>query len=362
MGEELVEDVIEDAVLVGSEMPENIAEATKEAAVEVVNQTKSLLHLDELKAFMTWDNFLKVLTSIIAMVIFYVAYRVIKAAVKRATSKKLEAHTVNLITRAISYVFYLLIVMYILNLFGINLSAIWGAAGIAGVAIGFAAQTSVSNLISGVFVVAERALKLGDYIEVSEVSGTVDSIGLLSVTVHTLDNQMIRIPNSTIINSNLINYSRFEKRRFVFPLPISYDSDMNTALIAAREVADICIKNGTILSDPAPAAFYDGFDSAVNLRLAVWFERSKLIDTKNAIYTTAVDVFKKYGVTIPFTRYDIKILSDEPNLKTEKTSLKKVERLEKAVEDPLLESTRKSAVKTSVEKKSVGTKRTKKGE
>ena len=121
MGEELVEDVIEDAVLVGSEMPENIAEATKEAAVEVVNQTKSLLHLDELKAFMTWDNFLKVLTSIIAMVIFYVAYRVIKAAVKRATSKKLEAHTVNLITRAISYVFYLLIVMYILNLFGINL-------------------------------------------------------------------------------------------------------------------------------------------------------------------------------------------------------------------------------------------------
>ena len=311
MNEELVEDVIDEAVLVGSEVPENVVEATKEAAAEVVNQTKSILHLEELKSYLTWGNFLKVLTSIIAILLFYIVYRIIKAAIKKTASKKLEVHTVNVITKAVSYGFYILIAMYVLNLFGINLKAIWGAAGVAGLAIGFAAQTSVSNLISGIFVVAERAMKIGDYIEVSGVSGTVDSIGLLSVTVHTLDNQMIRIPNSTVINSNLINYSRFEKRRFVFPLPISYDSDMDAALAAANEIAEICIKEGIILSDPAPAAFYDGFESAVNLRLAVWFERSKLIATKNAIYTTAVKVFEKYGVVIPFTRYDIKIVDGE---------------------------------------------------
>jgi len=173
-------------------------------------------------------------------------------------------------------------------------------------------------------VVAERAMKIGDYIEVSGVSGTVDSVGLLSVTIHTLDNQMIRIPNSTIINSNLINYSSFEKRRFVFPLPISYDSDMDTALVAAQEVADICIKNGVIVSEPAPLAFYDGFGDAVNLRLAVWFEKSKLIEAKNAVYTTAVKVFDKYGVVIPFTRYDINIVSDDKS-KEEKPATKKAE-------------------------------------
>lgn len=358
MGEELVEDVIEDAVLLGSEMPENVMEATKEAAVGVVNQTKSILHLDELKSFLTWENFLKVLTSVIAILIFYVAYRLIKMLVKKGASKRFEAHTVQILTKAISYVFYILIIMYVLNLFGINLSAIWGAAGIAGVAIGFAAQTTVSNLISGVFVVAEKSMKIGDYIEVSGVSGSIDSVGLLSVTIHTLDNQMVRIPNSTIINSNLVNYSRFDKRRFVFPLPISYDSDMNTALIAAKEIADTCIQNGVILSDPAPSAFYDGFDAAVNLRLAVWFERSKLIEAKNAVYTTAVQVFNKYGVVIPFTRYDVKIVSDdETKSKKEKSPAKKIEAIEALEAKPVksvgteksIKSTRKTT-KKSIEK------------
>ena len=298
---------------------------------------------------------MKVLTSVIAILIFYVAYRLIKMLVKKGASKKFEAHTVQILTKAISYVFYILIIMYVLNLFGINLSAIWGAAGIAGVAIGFAAQTTVSNLISGVFVVAEKSMKIGDFIEVSGISGSIDSVGLLSVTIHTLDNQMVRIPNSTIINSNLVNYSRFDKRRFVFPLPISYDSDMNTALIAAKEIADICIQNGVILSDPAPVAFYDGFDTAVNLRLAVWFERSKLIETKNAIYTTAVQVFNKYGVVIPFTRYDVKIVSDdEPKSKKERPAPKKVEAIEakpakSIVTEKAVKPARK-ATKKSVEK------------
>ncbi|MBQ1833982.1 MAG: mechanosensitive ion channel family protein [Treponema sp.] len=344
MEEELVEDIIVDAVLAGSEMPENVLEATKEVTTEVVNQTKSILHLDQIKEYFTWENFLKVITSVIAILIFYVAYRLIKAAVKKTASKKLEPHTVSIITRAISYVFYILVIMYVLNLFGINLTAIWGAAGIAGVALGFAAQTSVSNLISGVFVVAERAMKIGDYIEVSGVSGTVDTIGLLSVTVHTLDNQMIRIPNSTIINSNLVNYSRYEKRRFVFPLPISYDSDMETALIAAKEIADTCIQNGHILADPEPRAYYDGFNEAVNLRLAVWFERSKLIDTKNAVYTTAVKVFQKYGVVIPFTRYDIKIVPDE------QPGSKKAKKSESKPEPPALISKKSEKIEAIAEK------------
>lgn len=340
MGEELelVEDLVETVSTTAA--PENVVEATKEAAVEVVNQTKTLLHLDQLKEYLTWGNMMKVVTSIIAILIFWLAYKIITKVVKKTAAKKLEVHTVNIITKTIKYVFYVLLVMYVLNLFGINLTAIWGAAGIAGVAIGFAAQTSVSNLISGVFVIAEKAMKIGDYIEVAGVSGTVDSVGLLSITIHTLDNQMIRIPNSTIINSNLINYSSFEKRRFVFPLPISYDSDMETAMVAAQEVADICVKNGVILNDPAPCIFYDGFGDAVNLRLAVWFEKSKLIDAKNAIYVTAAKVFKEYGVVIPFTRYDINILSEEekqpqkPSARVaEKLSSKKTDELE--VKQPL---------------------------
>ena len=132
--------------------------------------------------------------------------------------------------------FYVIIVMYILSLFGINLKAIWGAAGVAGLAIGFAAQTSVSNLISGVFVLSEKAMKIGDFIQVGDVFGTVDSVGLLSVRVHTLDNQMVRIPNSSVINSNLVNFNHYDIRRFVFDMPISYDSNMEKALEVANSI------------------------------------------------------------------------------------------------------------------------------
>ncbi|MBO4320548.1 MAG: mechanosensitive ion channel family protein [Treponema sp.] len=299
-------------------------ETAKEVTSEVAETTRSFLHIDDLKEYLTWANMMKLIVSVLTIFLFFLVYKIIQRIVNKTASKKLQPHSMILLNKFIRYLFFVLIVMYVLSLLGINLKAVWGAAGIAGIALGFAAQTSVSNLISGFFIMVERSMKIGDYIEVSGVSGIVDNIGLLSVSVHTLDNQLIRIPNSTIIGTNLINYSHFEKRRFVFDLPISYDSDMDVALTAANEVADTCVKEGIVLADPAPKAYYDGFGSAVNLKLAIWFDRTKLLDTKNAVYTTTVKVFKKYGIVIPFTRYDISILDNSSSkAETKKRAVKK---------------------------------------
>ena len=281
----------------------------EETVAVVAEQTKTMLHLDELAQYFTWANLMKVVTSVVAILIFFLVYRLIKRAIKSKAVNKFEKHTVTIINKIVSYAFYILIGMYILSLFGINLSAIWGAAGVAGLAIGFAAQTTVSNLISGIFVLSEKAMKIGDFISVSGVSGIVDNVGLLSVKIHTLDNQMVRIPNSSIINSNLMNYNHFKLRRLVFEIPISYDSDMTRALEAINKVPGMC---PTVLQDPAPCAFYEGFGNAVNLRLAVWFKGEDLIQTKNDVYINTVKVFNEYGdVSIPFTRYDIKIIEDD---------------------------------------------------
>ena len=281
----------------------------EETVAVVAEQTKTMLHLDELAQYFTWANLMKVVTSVVAILIFYLVYRLIKRAIKSKAVNKFEKHTVTIINKIVSYAFYILIGMYILSLFGINLSAIWGAAGVAGLAIGFAAQTTVSNLISGIFVLSEKAMKIGDFISVSGVSGIVDNVGLLSVKIHTLDNQMVRIPNSSIINSNLMNYNHFKLRRLVFEIPISYDSDMTRALEAINKVPGMC---PTVLQDPVPCAFYEGFGNAVNLRLAVWFKGEDLIQTKNDVYINTVKVFNEYGdVSIPFTRYDIKIIEDD---------------------------------------------------
>ncbi|MBR4386562.1 MAG: mechanosensitive ion channel family protein [Treponema sp.] len=299
-----------------------VVETIGEIGTEVTEQTKSFLHVNDLKNYLTWNNLFKVAISVVAILVFYTLYRIIKRIVKKRVAIKMEPHNAQLLSKAISYIFYILMGMYILSLFGIDLKAIWGAAGVAGLAIGFAAQTSVSNIISGLFVVSEKTLKIGDYIEVGGVAGTVDTIGLLSIKIHTADNQMIRIPNSTIINNNLINYSRFPKRRFVFEIPIGYDMDLKYVY---NVVSKIPAKCKSVIKDPAPLLFYDGFGDAIKLKLAVWFNNGDLFAVKTEVYTEIVKTCRKEKVTIPFTHYDITILND----KGEVESLPKVAELPK---------------------------------
>lgn len=284
------------------------AEEAKDAFQQAVYQTRSLLFADEIAKYLTVTNLVKVVTAILAIVIFYSVYRFIRSVVQKGAAKKFEPHTVGLITKSISYVFYVAIGMYILGLFGINVSAIWGAAGVAGLAIGFAAQTSVSNVISGLFVLTEKTMKIGDFIEVDGVSGTVDEIGLLSVKIHTLDNQLIRIPNSTIINTKLMNYASFDLRRFSFPLEVGYDTEPKAALNAALDAAKRCPSVIKDNPDYQPTAVFTGLaESGINLSLNVWFKRQDLVNVKNEVFAEFLTVCKERNIEIPFNKLDVTI-------------------------------------------------------
>src|SRR5574344_1402941 len=301
-----------------------VAGAGQNVAHGVAQQTRTMLHLEELKQYLTWGNLMKVITSVLAIVIFYIIYRIIKKIILKRGKDRFQPHTQMIIGKAITYIFWIIIGMYVLSLFGIQLSAVWGAAGIAGLAIGFAAQTSVSNIISGIFVLSEKSLRVGDFISVAGQSGIVDSVGLLSVKIHTADNQLVRIPNSTIINSNLQNFNTFPTRRVVFEIPISYDADLAKAIVAIKKVPKAC---PTVLKDPAPAVFYDGFgDCGMTLKLAVWFKSSDLIQTKNDVYINILKICDEEHIDIPYTRYDVKIVDDDATSKIKKVAKKNIKK------------------------------------
>lgn len=292
----------------------NTVGAVTDVGKGVVSQTKSMLRLDELSKYFTWENLMKIITSVLAIVIFFIVYKIIRHLIIKRGKNKFQPHTMMIISKTLSYVFWIIIAMYVLSLFGIKLSAVWGAAGVAGLAIGFAAQTSVSNIISGIFVLSEKTMKVGDFISVGGVSGVVDSVGLLSVKIHTPDNQMVRIPNSTIINSNLENFNTYPVRRLVFEIPISYETDLAKALASVKKVPAMC---HTVLKDPAPAVFYDGFgDCGVNLKLAVWMKGSDVIQTKNDVYINIIKATNEDKIDIPYERYDIKILEENKKAMT----------------------------------------------
>ena len=284
--------------------------ATVDMIKDEIQETWHLLHIDDLRRFITWENLIHVGVSLITMLIFYIVYRIIKGVVRKRLAVSMKPVLVQGISKIISYVFYVLMVMYVLGLFGINLSAVWGAAGIAGVAIGFAAQTSVSNLISGLFVVTDKAMKIGDFIEVDGVSGTVDSISFLSVRVHTADNQLVRIPNSLIINNKLKNYATYDYRRYVFEFSVDYSSDLDKTLEAIKQVPARC---PSVVTDEGhePAAWYVALgESGITMNLIVWCKRADFFQTKSDVCANVAKVCRENGVNIPFNRMDVTILND----------------------------------------------------
>ena len=280
----------------------SIGEAASNAANDVFfNKTDSIFNW--LKGLLTWEHLFKLIGSVFILFVIGIIFRLIAKAIRQVPEAKLPAQRTAVIIRFLKYIFYVIAVLYILSLFGINLKAIWGAAGIAGVAIGFAAQTSVSNLISGLFVLTEGSIHVGDTIIVGDVTGIVDEVKLLSIRVHTFDNQMVRIPNSTIINSNLTNNSYHNKRRWTVKVGVDYSTDMKFALETLQKAADLC---PTVLKDPAPSVWFDGFDSSsINLVVAVWFKPADFLQTRNDIYIAIKKVLDDAGISIPFNQLDV---------------------------------------------------------
>jgi small-conductance mechanosensitive channel len=285
---------------------DEVSEGLKNAGSSFWEQTSSFLTW--IKGFLTWENLFKLIGALIIIFIFWIIFRLIVRGIKKVPEKKLPRARSLILIKFLRYIFYVIIVMYILSLFGVKLSAIWGAAGIAGVAIGFAAQTSVSNLISGLFVITEGAIKIGDTIIVDGITGVVDSINLISVTVHTLDNEMVRIPNSTIINTNLMNKSFHSKRRLTVTCPIAYGNDLQLALDTYLKAANDC---PTVLKEPAPAAWIDKFgDSGIDITVAVWFDPKDFLKTKSDLHIAITKEKELAGLETPFNRLDVSMVSD----------------------------------------------------
>lgn len=296
-----------------NEMTEGAMNVANNVANETVNQMQSFFHINEIIDYVKEPaHIVRFSTGFIAVLIFWGIYRLIRMFIKRGALKRFEPGTAKTITKAVSYCFYILIVMYVLGLFGINLSAIWGAMGIAGVAVGFAAQTTVSNLISGVFIVTEKTMKIGDFIEVDDVLGTVTQVGLLSILVSTPDNQLIRIPSSAIINAKLKNYSTYPYRRYVFDVSVDYSTDLDKAVEVLKSVPERC--KFVIKDNPEYASkvlLTDCRDSGIGMNLIVWCERPNFFDLKTEVCKNVVKAFNEAGINIPYNRMDVSVLTDK---------------------------------------------------
>ncbi len=203
-----------------------------------------------------------------------------------------------MLARIVRWFLFGVVLATMLNQFGVKLGAALGAAGIVGIAVGFAAQTSLSNVISGFFLLGEKPFVVGDLIEVDGVTGTVDRIGMISASVRTPDNRSVRIPNETLVKSKVSNITGNPIRRYDLEVGVSYDEDIGHVMRVLRDAAD---GNKHCLDEPNPLVLFLGFgDSSINFLLGVWMVKEDYLLVRNSIAQQVQEAFKREGIEIPF--------------------------------------------------------------
>ena len=239
-----------------------------------------------------------IIRATIYVIVGLVLSRIVVRGIARLPADALSLQKRALLQRGSSYTIVVLFCFMALHELGFDLTILLGAAGILTVAVGFASQTSASNLISGLFLLGERIFTIGDIIKVGDLTGEVLSIDLLSVKLRTFDNLFVRIPNENLMKSTVTTLSRFPIRRYDLQVGIAYKEDIRRArdvLIGVARDFHLC------LDEPAPAIIMQGFgDSSINIQFSVWAAREHYLDVRNGIHERVKEAFDREGIEIPF--------------------------------------------------------------
>lgn len=250
---------------------------------------------------------------------FFVCKILIKLIRKILSKTKLEGITQKFLMSVIRIVIWLIYVMTLLNMLGVDLTGVIAAFAAAAVAIGLALESSLSNLASGIILVTSHIIKQGDYILVSGVEGTVINIGLLETTILTTDNKTIHIPNLSISNSSLINYSTQPTRRVDFTFGVDYATDVN---LVKKVVVDVMKSNGKVLLNPEPTCRLKTLnESSIDLFATCWCDSEDYWDVYYYVTDKVFDEFKKNDISIPFKQVEVRLRNDEVVMPTYKEGL-----------------------------------------
>ena len=252
----------------------------------------------DFSSFFTEELFFSILRAGLYIVIGFVILRLVIFLVKRFLKRRVTDQAKMLTVKVVNYTGIATLSIIVLLEFGVELTPILGAAGILGLAIGIASQTSLSNVISGVFLISEKPFAVGDVIRVGEKTGIVVSIDLLSVKIRTFDNLFIRIPNEKILNNEVTNITKFPIRRMDFAISVAYKEKLDRV----REILfEIAHDNTLVLDEPAPVVLFREFgDSGISILFGVWFQKSDYIDVRNSVFLEVKQRFDAEEIEIPF--------------------------------------------------------------
>jgi small-conductance mechanosensitive channel len=256
----------------------------------------------------TWFNL------IVAVLIYFAALlasKILTLQLRRRFKDKINKENMELLAKALSYGIMIIAIVWILPTIGIEPSGLIVAGGIVALAIGFAGQSIIGNLISGIFLMGERPIKIGDLVEISGNLGFVEDIHIISTSIRTLEGNFIRIPNETVFNSSITNYTSTPVRRFEYVVGIRYADD---AVKAIQVIKDIINAHPLALVNPAPHVYVENLgDNSVDIMVRIWSPSTEWFGVKMELLWKIKTAIEEAGIEIPFPQRVVWFGAEEEN-------------------------------------------------
>ena len=249
-----------------------------------------------------------ILAVIVLIVGIIVCKLVLKLISKGLDRSRLDLTVTNFTKQCCKIVLYVLLLTIVLSTLGIPATSIVTVIGTAGVAIGLALQNSLSNVAGGIMLMINKPFKIGDYISVSGVSGTVRQITILYTRLDSDSNQAIFIPNGQVSGATVTNNNGNETRRVDMVFSISYDDDFEKA---QKVIFEVLRRNNKVLTDPAPTVrMLEHAASSINIAVRPW---CRAADYWSVYFQTMEDIraaFTAAGISIPFDQLDVHVVKE----------------------------------------------------
>ncbi|MCB9079441.1 MAG: mechanosensitive ion channel [Anaerolineaceae bacterium] len=247
--------------------------------------------------------------ALVVLYCFVVAAWITEILLYRVLNPRLghEPGVVNAVTTISRYFIFLLGVVAVLQVVGLDPSTLALIGGGLSVGIGFGLQQIVADFISGLILLLEQAVRPGDVIDLNGEIGVVDKLSTRATTVRTIDNVELIIPNQTFLTNQITTFTKTEtKVRMMVPLGVSYNSNPKQVRQIALQTA---ARHGLVLSDPEPMLLFRGFgDSSLNFDLAVWIDQpSRRPRVRSDLYYMLWDAFVEHSIEIPFPQRDLNL-------------------------------------------------------
>ena len=276
-------------------------------SLDLVNQSADWLQNNQTLLIEYCVNIVSALLTFVIGIL--IARMISNTLYKIMLKKQVDGIVASFTSNMTKYLILAFVVAAALSRVGIQTASLVAIIGAAGLAIGLALQGSLSNFAAGVLLIIFRPVKKGEFVEVSGVAGSVESVQIFTTVLITPDNKMVVVPNNNVLSGNIVNYTRTGQRRIDLVIGVGYSSDLKKTRAVIEQVLQ---SDERILKDPAwTIGVLALADSSVNFAVRPWAKSSDYWDVYFSLHENIKMALDEAGIEIPFPQRDVHLIQKE---------------------------------------------------